>query len=131
MSHRGVMTVKEYTVKVSENVTSWWMEGERHREDGPAVEYANGDKTWWIKGRLHRIYGPAIDLVSGHKAWFFNGERHCEDGPAVEYANSNYEWWLNDVQYTEEEFYDKMNPITEYTIKELQEILGHKIKIVE
>ena len=24
-----------------------------HREDGPAVEYSNGDKEWWINGKQH------------------------------------------------------------------------------
>jgi len=24
----------------------WFLNGQRHREDGPAVEYANGHKEW-------------------------------------------------------------------------------------
>ena len=24
-----------------------------HREDGPAVEYANGDKEWWLKNKYY------------------------------------------------------------------------------
>jgi hypothetical protein len=24
--------------------------GELHRENGPAVEWSNGDTSWWIKG---------------------------------------------------------------------------------
>ena len=30
------------------------IDGERHREDGPAVIWADGDKEWWLNGRLHR-----------------------------------------------------------------------------
>jgi hypothetical protein len=26
-------------------------EGEYHREDGPAIEYADGDKYWYINGK--------------------------------------------------------------------------------
>ena len=26
----------------------WYLNGKLHREDGPAVEYANGDKEWWL-----------------------------------------------------------------------------------
>ena len=26
----------------------WYMNGERHREDGPAIEYADGDKYWYL-----------------------------------------------------------------------------------
>ena len=26
--------------------------GEIHREDGPAIEYANGYKSWWVNGKF-------------------------------------------------------------------------------
>jgi hypothetical protein len=28
----------------------WYINGKRHREDGPAFERANGDKAWYING---------------------------------------------------------------------------------
>ena len=31
------------------NVSSW-VNGKRHREDGPAVEWNNGDKSWFLNG---------------------------------------------------------------------------------
>ena len=31
-----------------------------HRVDGPAVEYPNGDKEWWVNGKRHREDGPAV-----------------------------------------------------------------------
>ena len=46
----------------------------RHREDGPAVEWANGTKYWWLNGELHREDGPAIERVDGSKEWFLNGK---------------------------------------------------------
>ena len=58
-----------------------------HREDGPAVEYANGTKQWWFNGKRHREDGPAVEYTDGTKQWWFNGKLHREDGPAVEYAN--------------------------------------------
>jgi len=30
--------------------TRWFLNGERHREDGPAIEYADGDKYWYLNG---------------------------------------------------------------------------------
>ena len=27
----------------------WWLNGKRHREDGPAIEWADGTKEWWLK----------------------------------------------------------------------------------
>jgi hypothetical protein len=83
----------------------WYNEqGELHREDGPAIEYANGIKKWYLNGLLHREDGPAIEYVTGNKEWYLNGERHREDGPAREWANGNKEWYLNDVQCSEEQF---------------------------
>lgn len=35
---------EEGTVKV------WYLNGQLHRENGPAVEYTDGDKSWWIDG---------------------------------------------------------------------------------
>ena len=65
----------------------WYLDGERHREDGPAVEYANGNKSWWLNGERHRVDGPAVENANGNKSWWLNGECHRVDGPAVENAN--------------------------------------------
>jgi len=32
----------------------WYLNGNLHREDGPAVESANGDKEWYLNGLLAR-----------------------------------------------------------------------------
>ena len=75
----------EYTVKVhNDGAKEWWLNGKRHREDGPAIEYSSGTKSWWL-----------------------NGKRHREDGPALEYPSGDKEWWLNGKPVTEEEV---MNP---------------------
>jgi NAD+ synthetase len=66
-----------------------------HRIDGPAVEYANGDKVWYHNHKLHRIDGPAIERINGEKLWYKNGNLHRLDGPAIERANGNKEWWKN------------------------------------
>ena len=79
-------------------------QGQLHREDGPAVEYKNGDKSWHINGKFHREDGPAIEWANGDKAWFLNGEQHREDGPAVEYPIGDKYWFLNGKQITEQEF---------------------------
>ena len=42
----------EYTVKVWANgYKAWYLNGKRHREDGPAMEWANGYKAWWLNGK--------------------------------------------------------------------------------
>jgi hypothetical protein len=41
----------EYTVKVYDNGTKYWyLNGELHREDGPATEYPDGTKYWYLNG---------------------------------------------------------------------------------
>jgi hypothetical protein len=37
-----------YTVTVNENSTKFWLNGQLHREDGPAVEYPSGAKSWYL-----------------------------------------------------------------------------------
>ena len=46
-----------------------------HREDGPACEYgeyAGGHKEWYLNGELHRIDGPAVEWADGTKYWCLN-----------------------------------------------------------
>jgi hypothetical protein len=52
----------------------WYLDGLRHREDGPATEFANGDKFWYLNHQLHRTDGPAIEFADGSKYWFLNGQ---------------------------------------------------------
>ena len=68
---------------------------------------------------------------SGNKQWFLNGKLHREDGPAIERPDGYKAWFLNDVRYTEEEYYSKLNPAKELTMKELVKELGYNVKIVE
>ena len=51
--------------------------GECHREDGPAVEYPNGDKYWVLNDMLHRLDGPAVERICGYKEWWIEGRRLC------------------------------------------------------
>jgi len=67
----------------------------------------NGDRFWFLNGELHREDGPAVEYVSGTKHWYLNGERHREDGPAIEFISGNKYWYLNGKGLTEEEFLNK------------------------
>jgi hypothetical protein len=71
--------------------TDWRLNGQLHRLDGPAIEWADGDKEWYQYGLLHREGGPAIERVTGIKVWYHHGLTHRLDGPAVEnYSGNNY-----------------------------------------
>ena len=54
---------------------SWWRNGELHREDGPAAEWADGTRHWWVNGRLHREDGPAVEYAEGSREWWVDGKR--------------------------------------------------------
>ena len=77
----------------------WWVDGKRHRTDGPAVEWITGSKRWYVDGKLHRTDGPAIDRPDGSREWYVDGKRHRLDGPAIEDADGTIGWWVNGMQY--------------------------------
>ncbi len=81
-------------------------QGERHREDGPAVEFS-GHFEWWINGKLHREDGPAIEFTNGIKIWYYNDQRHRKDGPAVEGSDGSKKYYYHGKYIdcaTDEEF---------------------------
>lgn len=106
---------------------SWYQDGEFHREDGPAVELADGSTYWYKNGKFHRDGDePAIEKAEGRKYWYKNGKRHRRtgpafvygrtehwylngkqhriNGPAVENADGTKEWWIKGEQLSEQEF---------------------------
>ena len=99
--------MQKYTVEVNENGSVFWYKhgtNELHRIDGPAIEYANGDKRWYQNDKLHRIDGPAEEWTNGDKYWYQNGKPHRTDGPAVEWANGNKYWYIEGKELFEKEF---------------------------
>ena len=61
------------------------------------------DIFWFKNGLLHREDGPAVEWADGSKNWHKHGKYHREDGPAVEWANGYKEWWLNGIRYESEQ----------------------------
>ena len=67
---------KEYTKVDRLGDKSYYKDPEMtivHREDGPAVEYSDGDKAWYVNGVRHRLDGPAFENSYGAKQWYVNG----------------------------------------------------------
>jgi len=97
--------MQEYRVKVYEDRTEWFnLDGKRHRVDGPAIEWADGDKEWYQNDKLHREDGPAIERPDGSTEWYVNDKLHREDCPAIERPNGYKAWYLNDEELTAAEF---------------------------
>ena len=82
-------------------VKYWYLNGNIHRKNGPAVEYPSVDRFGYLNGELHRENGPAIEYANGDKSWFLNGGLHRENGPAIELTNGYKAWYLNGKEYTE------------------------------
>lgn len=72
---------------------NWFLNGELHREDGPAFKGVNGDEQWCIHGKLHREDGPAV-IKNKYWAWFKYGKVHRVGGPAV-YSAGAIGWYQN------------------------------------
>ena len=64
----------------------------------------DGTKNWYLNGERHREDGPAVEFTSGTKMWFLNGKQHREDGPAHEWADGDRAWYLHGFKVSEEEF---------------------------
>ena len=82
------------SIGVYGNIT-WKLNGQLHREDGPAVQVLGGCEVWFQNGKCHRKDGPAIECPDGTKEWFQNGKLHREDGPAIEKPDGTKKWYKN------------------------------------
>jgi hypothetical protein len=91
--------------KIDEEGNRRWYnsDGKLHREDGPAIERADGSKVWCLNGKRHREDGPAVEDAGGDKEWWLNGKLHREDGPTFEGVDGTKEWWLNGEHLTQDE----------------------------
>ena len=71
---KPICKIDEYGTKI------WFLNDFYHREDGPAVEYLDGDKYWYNYGNLHRKDGPAVEFADGRKEWYYHGKYiYCKD----------------------------------------------------
>jgi hypothetical protein len=91
--------------------TKYWYDsnGEFHRDDGPAIEYADGDKLWCQHGNIHRDDGPAVEYANGTTEWWQHGVRHRDDGPVIEYADGSKQWRLNHIYLSFDEWLDAVD----------------------
>ena len=88
----------------------WYLNGKRHREDGPAIEWADGSKSWWLNGEKvteEEVIGnkeePTMETnIFGTKRWLLNGKIHREDGPAIEFKDGYKAWCLNGKRHRED-----------------------------
>jgi hypothetical protein len=104
----GINRRKDFTAYIRRNVVhrdegpaiewadgtrQWYRDGKRHREDGPAIEHPDRTMEWYRDGKLHRDDGPAVEWANGTREWYRDGQLHRDDGPAVEWAYGTKEWY--------------------------------------
>ena len=129
------MAIKKYYVVVDILGNTRWYKDAKckvlHRENGPAVEWSNGDKVWYQNGQLHRTDGPAIDRASGHKEWWQNDLCHRTDGPAVVFEDGDKRWCINGEELTKAEFLAATQPVVEMTVADIEKLVGKRVKIIK
>lgn len=58
----------------------WFKDDLLHREnDLPAIEWHNGCKVWYWEGQKHRENGPAMTDKEGFKQWWIYGKKVTEE----------------------------------------------------
>ena len=63
-----------YDIRIDKFSTCYYVNNLLHRDDGPAVEFIDGEKHWYKNGSLHRENGPAVEYSVGSKEWYLNGK---------------------------------------------------------
>jgi len=48
---RNWYILKGYEIEEDHTGRIYYMDGEFHREDGPAVEWTDGHRAWWWRGK--------------------------------------------------------------------------------
>ena len=52
----------------------------------------DGTKMWYLNGKRHREDGPAIEYTDRTKRWFLKWKRLGEDGSGKKYKNDTKIW---------------------------------------
>ena len=68
------------TVSRGGTIRYWNEKGYLHREDGPALEYINGNKLWYINGLNHREDGADVELSDGYTEYYLNNKSYTKEG---------------------------------------------------
>ena len=94
-------------------------------KNNPVVKF--GTKCWYDSNEMkHREDGPAF-INTDYKAWWKHGKMHREDGPAIEWAAGDKFYYLEDIYYTEEEYWEKIKELKKCKLFKLK---GKKIEWV-
>ena len=91
----------EYPVKTDEDGQMAWDFVEGNKPVMEVDEY--GNKRWLLNGKLHREDGPAIEWADGDKSWYLNDEFIVSTGPDIEKALFTLSTYLQDQEVTKDD----------------------------
>jgi len=74
-------------IKINSDAVRWYLNGKKHRTNGPTVAYSDGHNYWYKKGLKHRTDGPATTYSDGTKFWYLNNRKLSEEDYLKEIAN--------------------------------------------
>ena len=56
------------------NIRYFNSKGKRHRIGGPAIEWTDNSYEWFVNGQCHRLDGPAV--MHKTKYWYLKNKRY-------------------------------------------------------
>ena len=62
-----------------------------------------GDKIWYLNGKRHREDGPAYECSDGYKWWYLNDEFIVGTSPDIERALFTLSTYLQDQEVTKDD----------------------------
>ena len=87
-----------YDIKIDKFGSKFYYVNKKlHREDGPAVEFSNGEKNWYKNGKIHREDGPAIQYSDGYKCWYLNDMHY---GNNAEFTNESWKKFVKTLIFS-------------------------------
>lgn len=102
-----------------------------HNEHGPAINHNNRTKMWFVNGIRHREDGPAVRSSVG-EIWYRNGLIHRIDGPAqTHFENQTKQYYLYGNGYTKREYNKimfRVNTACNIFKKKLRKTYTHKLQ---
>ena len=67
------------------------------------------DKIWENEnGQIHREDGPAVEYANGSVSWYNQGDNHRDDGPAIVHSYGRHLYYFNHIFYSKEEYWEKI-----------------------
>ena len=80
--------------------------GRRHNNHGPAINHKNRTKMWCVDGERHREVGPAFTTGFGlNEVWYYKGMVHRLNGPATTNSELNTAlYYIHNRQYTRQTY---------------------------